>query len=152
VNYGKIYDIFISHSWRYHEDWMLLSKLFDAEKKIRWRNFSVPWYDPALDPNTELGARSIRNWLEGQIRPVFGFVLLDSVYGVKSARKWLDLEVELARAHAKPVIVLPAHGHATTSDEAKALADEAGQWDVASLLEAFERLTRRGAGQAAGAD
>jgi hypothetical protein len=152
VNSGKIYDIFISHSWRYHEDWMLLSKLFDAEKKIRWRNFSVPWYDPALDPNTELGARSIRNWLEGQIRPVFGFVLLDSVYGVKSARKWLDLEVELARAHAKPVIVLPAHGHATTSDEAKALADEAGQWDVASLLEAFERLTRRGAGQAAGAD
>jgi hypothetical protein len=111
----------------------------------------VPWYDPALDPNTELGARSIRSWLEGQIRPVFGFVLLDSVYAVKSARKWLDLEVELARVHAKPVIVIPAHGQTTPSDEAKALADEVGQWDVASLLEAFERLPR-GAGQAQGAN
>jgi hypothetical protein len=139
----RIYDIFISHAWRYHEDWMLLSKLFDAEKKIRWRNFSVPWYDPALDPNTELGARAIRSWIEGQIRPVFGFVLLDSVYAVKSARKWLGLEVELARVHGKPIVALPAHGQSTVSQDAMALADEATTWDVEAMLAAFERLGRR---------
>lgn len=144
-----MYDIFISHAWRYHEDWLALSKLFDAEKKIRWRNFSVPWYDPALDPNTELGARAIRTWLDGQIRPVFGFVLLDSVYTVKSARKWIDLELELARAHAKPVLALPAQGQSAVSDDARALADEAAGWDVDGILKAFERLSRRDSGEAA---
>jgi hypothetical protein len=150
VNAPKIYDIFISHAWRYHEDWMLLSKLFDAEKRIRWRNFSVPWYDPALDPNTELGARAIRTWLEGQIRPIYGFVLLDSVYAVKSARKWLDLEVELARGLAKPVIALPAHGQTTVSQDAAARADESGSWDIAALIEAFERIKGGTAGKDAG--
>jgi hypothetical protein len=148
VKTARTYDIFISHAWRYHEDWMALSKLFDAEKRIRWRNFSVPWYDPALDPNTELGARAIRTWLEGQIRPIFGFVLLDSVYAVKSARKWLDLEVELARGLAKPVIALPPHGQAAVSEDAAAIADELASWDVGALIEAFERLNRRPADEA----
>jgi len=24
-----------------------------------WRNFSVPWYDPGLDPNTEVSKRLV---------------------------------------------------------------------------------------------
>jgi hypothetical protein len=136
-----MYDIFITHAWRYHDDWIQLSSLFDAEKSIKWRNFSVPWYDPALDPNTELGARAIRSWIDGQIRPVIGTVLLDGVYAVKSTRKWLELEVELSRTHEKPVVVLPALGTTTISPEAKALADAAVDWDALQIIKALENLS-----------
>src|SRR4051794_24143733 len=95
------HDIFITHAWRYHDDWMRASELLDAEKSIKWRNFSVPWYDPALEPHTPLGAAAIRTWIDGQIRPVIGVILLDSVYAVNSAKKWLGIEVELARQHGK---------------------------------------------------
>jgi hypothetical protein len=136
-----MYDIFITHAWRYHDDWTQLSNLFDAEKSIKWRNFSVPWYDPAFDPNTELGARSIRSWIDGQIRPVVGTVLLDGVYAVKSTRKWLELEVELSRAHKKPVVVLPAHGTTTVSPEASSLADAAVEWDALQIIKVLEKLS-----------
>lgn len=137
-----MYDIFITHAWRYHDDWVRLSNLFDAEKTIKWRNFSVPWYDPALDPNTELGARAVRSWLDGQIRPVMGTVLLDSVYAVKSTRKWLELEVEISRGHAKPVVAIPAHGATTISDEALALADGSADWNAAGIIAMLEGLGR----------
>jgi hypothetical protein len=136
-----MYDIFITHAWRYHDDWIQLSSLFDAEKSIKWRNFSVPWYDPALDPNTELGARAIRSWIDGQIRPVIGTVLLDGVYAVKSTRKWLELEVELSRTHEKPVVVLPALGTTTISPEAKVLADAAVDWDALQIIKTLENLS-----------
>lgn len=135
-----MYDIFITHAWRYHDDWMRLSSLFDGEKTIKWRNFSVPWYDPALDPNTELGARAIRGWIDGQIRPVIGTVLLDGVYAVKSTRNWLKLEVELSRNHMKPVVVLPAHGTSTVSAEAAALADAVVGWDALQIVGVLENL------------
>lgn len=139
-----MHDIFITHAWRYHDDWVRVSNLFDAEKSIKWRNFSVPWYDPALDPNTELGARAVRAWLDGQIRPVMGTVLLDSVYAVKSTRKWLELEVEISRAHGKPVVVIPAHGATAISDEARALADGAAEWNAKGIIELLEQLGKAG--------
>jgi hypothetical protein len=139
-----MYDIFITHAWRYHDDWMRLSSLFDAEKSIKWRNFSVPWYDPAFDPNTELGARAIRNWIDGQIRPVIGTVLLDGVYAVKSARIWLELEVELSRNHGKPVVAIPPHGTPTVSAEATALADAVVGWDALEIVRVLEGLSAPG--------
>ena len=135
-----MYDIFITHAWRYHDDWTRLSNLLDAEKSIKWRNFSVPWYDPALDPNTELGAKAIRSWIDGQIRPVIGTVLLDGVYAVKSTRVWLALEVELSRVHKKPVVALPAHGTGAVSAEATALADAVVGWDALEIVNALQGL------------
>ncbi len=135
-----MYDIFITHAWRYHDDWIRLSNLLDAEKSIKWRNFSVPWYDPALDPNTELGAKAIRSWIDGQIRPVIGTVLLDGVYAVKSTRRWLELELELSRNHGKPVVAIPAHGTANVSAEAAALADAVVGWDALEIVRVLREL------------
>jgi hypothetical protein len=136
----RTYDIFISHAWRYHDDWTNLSNLFDSCKGLKWRNFSVPWYDPALDPNTELGARAVRSWIDGQIRPVMGVVLLDSVYAVKSTRKWLELEVELARTYAKPVVALPARNADGVAAEVAALSDAVVGWEPIEIIDKLELL------------
>ena len=84
----RIYDLFITHAWRYHDDWTRVGEMFDKLLGDSWRNFSVPWYDPALDPNTEVGKRLVHRWLEQQIVPTCGVILLSSVYENKSAQKW----------------------------------------------------------------
>jgi hypothetical protein len=66
----KLYDLFLTHAWRYHDDWTRMAEMLDHCDGVKWRNFSVPWHDPAMDANTEVGGRSIRNWLESQIVPV----------------------------------------------------------------------------------
>ena len=70
----RIYDLFITHAWRYHDDWTRVGEMLDKFLGDFWRNFSVPWYDPALDPNTEVGKRLVHRWLEQQIVPTCGVI------------------------------------------------------------------------------
>jgi len=135
------YDIFITHAWRYHDDWTRVGALLDRCAGLSWRNFSVPWYDPAMDPNTEIGARFIRRWLESQIIPVAVVVFLGSVYAVKSARKWLEMEVEMARRHNKPILGMPSFGETQLSSEAKALVDATSLWTEDAIAAAIRRMS-----------
>jgi hypothetical protein len=130
----RMYDLFITHAWRYHDDWTRVSEMFDKFLGDSWRNFSVPWYDPALDPNTEVGSRLIHRWLEQQILPTCGVILLSSVYENRSAQKWVILEVELARKYQKRIVGLPAFGVASMAPEAAALVDQQCPWDAGQII------------------
>ncbi len=101
------FDIFISHAWRYHDDWINFSKLLDSDNEQKWRNFSLPWHDPAINLNSELGSKFIRENLENQIIPVDCVVVLSSVYSIQSARKWVDMELFFAKKHKKLIIGAP---------------------------------------------
>lgn len=136
----RIYDIFITHAWRYHDDWVRAGELLDGALGGGWRNFSVPWYDPALDPNTEVGARLINRWLEQQIVPVTAVILLSSVFEIRSARKWVMLELELAWRHKKRIIGLPAFGSERMAPEAAALADVECPWDAKPIIAAMDSV------------
>jgi hypothetical protein len=134
----RIYDLFITHAWRYHDDWTRVGELFDKFLGDSWRNFSVPWYDPALDPNTEVGNRLVRRWLEQQIVPTCGVILLSSVYENKSARKWVVLEVELGRKYQKRIVGLPTFGTTDMAPEAASLADVQCPWDAQQIIAALD--------------
>lgn len=133
----RIYDLFITHAWRYHDDWTRVGEMFDKLLGNSWRNFSVPWYDPALDPNTEVGKRLVHRWLEQQIVPTCGVIILSSVYENKSAQKWSVLEVELARKYQKLVVGLPTFGAAHMAPEAAALVDVQCPWDAKQIIAAL---------------
>jgi hypothetical protein len=131
-------DIFITHAWRYHQDWKHLVDLLNAHGARGWRNFSLPWYDPALDPRTEKGGQAVRWNLESQIIPVHGVVLLASVLSEPGTRKWLDYELEMARKHDKPIIAVPPWGESAVSLEVSECADAVVGWEAPALLAAIE--------------
>lgn len=137
---GRRYDLFVTHAWRYHEDWARLVELLDGAPGLGWRNFSVPWYDPALDVRTESGGAAVRGLLEGQIAPVHAVILLDGVHRAGSARKWIDLELAFARRLRKPIVAVPPLDCGPVSAEALAAADAVAPWDAAALLAAVDRL------------
>ena len=134
----RMYDLFISHAWRYHDDWTRMGELLDGCPGLKWRNFSVPWYDPAMDPNTEVGGRFVHRWLEQQIVPACGVILLSSVWANKSARKWVELELDLARKHGKPVVAVPPFGEAEVPADAAARADAVCGWEPHDIVKAFD--------------
>ena len=135
-----MHDLFITHAWRYHEDWTKISEMLDSVPGLAWRNFSVPWHDPAMDPNSEVGGKFIRNFLETQIIPVDGVILLAGVYKINSARHWVNLEVDMARKHNKPVIGVPAIGEATVADEVKSLCEAIVGWDATALIATLDEI------------
>ena len=136
----RTYDIFITHAWRFHDDWNRFSELMDKRPGLAWRNFSLPWHDPAMDPNTEVGGRFIRSFLESQIIPVHLVVLLAGVYEIRSARRWLAMEVEMARKHNKPIIGMPAIGKDTVPEEVSVLCDVVGSWDGERVIAAMDEV------------
>lgn len=127
-------DVFICHAWRYHDDWNRLVQVLDSAG-VRWRNFSLPWHDPAIDPNTEAGMALLRRWLEGQIEPAHVVLVPSSVFVVKSARPWLDQEIAWARAAGKPVYAVTSSADGTLAPELAATADGVAPWDSKLLTE-----------------
>jgi hypothetical protein len=107
---------------------------------ILWRNFSLPWHDPAISPNTEVGGRFIRSSLESQIIPVHVVVLLAGVYAIRSARLWVDMEVEMAKKHNKPIIAMPAINKDSIPDELVTLCDASSGWDAARLMATIDEV------------
>lgn len=136
----RMYDFFMTHAWRYHDDWTRASELLDKVPGLSWRNFSLPWHDPAMNPNTPIGGKFIRDFLENQIIPVHGVVLLAGVYEIKSARRWVDLELEMARKHNKPIIGVPAIDATTVPDEVRALCDASVGWDMEELISCLDEI------------
>jgi hypothetical protein len=139
----RTYDLFITHAWRYHDDWKRLVNLFNAHDVRGWRNFSLPWYDPALDPRTESGGKIVRWQLETQIIPVQAVILLSSVLSEPGTRKWLDFELEMARKHNKPVLALPAWGETDVAPKVRETSTAVVGWDAAALLAAVDTATGR---------
>jgi hypothetical protein len=136
---ARAVDVFITHAWRYHRDWKLLVDLLNAHDLHRWRNFSLPWYDPALDPRTESGGKTVRWHLEAQIIPAHAVLLLTSVLSEPGTRKWLDYEIELSRKHGKPIIAIPPWGESEVNLEVSELADAVVGWDAAAIFEAVKQ-------------
>ncbi len=143
-------DLFVTHAWRYHDDWRHLVDLLNAHDVRGWRNFSLPWHDPALDPRTEAGGKAVRWHLETQIIPADAVVLLASVLSEPGTRKWLDLELALARKHGKPVIAVPAWGEQDVPPEVRASADAVVGWDAVALRAAVAVLRDQAASRRAG--
>ena len=124
MNSSKSYDLFVTHAWRFHDEWLQFVNLIDQAPGIDWRNFSLPWHDPAMKPNTELGRKFIHSFLENQIIPAQAVILLPGVYAINSARKWIDLEIEFARKHGKLIVGVSLSDEANVPQEVAKLCDD----------------------------
>lgn len=96
-------DLFIAHAWRVHDEWQSLVDLIDSIPDLTWRNFSVPWHDPALRPSTELGLQLIEEVYVSQIVSVDCCVIILDLLKSKSNARWLYKAVEIAKNNNVPV-------------------------------------------------
>ena len=133
-------DLFLTHAWRYHDDWKRMVEVLNAEGVRAWRNFSLPWDDPALDPRRPEGGQVVRGQLETQIIPCHAVVLLSGVYDQPASKKWVEMEIEMARRHAKPIIAVPSWGATEVSPDVRRLADVVAPWDGAVVMAETARL------------
>ncbi|GEM_PF-1690958 len=127
------YDIFIGHAWRFHEHWKNLARELDELEDFRWRNFSVPWHDPAFSANSDNGSRRIRRWLEAQIAPSQVVVVPDGIWEIRSARRWLEHEIDLARRSGIEVIAMTSPGKNNVDPSLLERVDTVITWGAAAL-------------------
>ena len=139
----RTHDLFLTHSWRFHEDWRRLVDLLNAHNVRAWRNFSLPWYDPALDPRTEAGGKTVRWHLETQIIPAHAVILLCRLLSEPGARKWIDFELAAAKKYRKPVLALPTWGETDVPAEIRGTVAGVVPWDAAAVFAAVEEVQKQ---------
>tara|TARA_Y100000768_G_C23956185_1_gene672930 strand:+ start:927 stop:1343 length:417 start_codon:yes stop_codon:yes gene_type:complete len=100
-------DCFITHVWRQSPQWVTFEKFLFSDQLIEWRNFSLPWHDPALKVGSGLGQKLVMSNLTHQITPTDIFFLLESLYEKKSNLFWLNFQINVAKKNNIPIILVP---------------------------------------------
>ena len=129
----KTYDTFISHAWRYHDDYNRMVQLLDNAPYFTWRNYSVPRHDPA-DANN---ATRLREALRRQIRPVNIVVVLAGVYATHS--DWIQFEIDYAAALGKTIVGIRPWASQRIPVAVQSAAAEMVGWNTSSIVDAIRR-------------
>ncbi len=126
------YNLFISHSWTYENQYNNLIGLLDSAQRFLYRNYSVPKNDPIhnADNTTQLKA-AIRN----QMQHASCVIVLAGVYATYS--KWINIEIELAKEMNKTIIAVRPWASKAISSVVRDNADEIVGWNTASIVKAI---------------
>ena len=135
----RTYNLFISHSWTYEDQYERLVALLQARGYFDWRNCSVPKNDPLHTNGTY---RELYNAIKNQISPSSVVLILAGVYS--SYSKWIDKEIHIGQNEfytPKPIIAIEPWGSKNTSTKVKEAADIIVRWNTESIVSAIREVT-----------
>lgn len=140
MNKKKIYNIFISHAWKYTEHYKQIVKWLDeAEKEgeFFWKNYSVPEHDPKINPNEEDGKAILKEALKKQIKPASIILILSGMYTNYS--DWIKFEIKTADELKKHIIGIKPWGQKKIPSEISRNADNLVGWNKKSIIEEIKK-------------
>ena len=141
---SKIHHLFISHAWKYNEEYDRLVNLLnsvrdDPVRQFSYKNYSVPKHDPLFDPDTEVGERKLKLELDSQISPASCVLVISGMY--VPYRKWIQAEIEIAQRYRKPIIGVVPRGQERVPIEVQNVANEMVGWSTESIIAAIRRYS-----------
>jgi hypothetical protein len=125
------YKIFISHAWRYSDDYYRVERLLGEAPNFSWRNLSVPSHEGIAAHDTEELAKRLRD----QMRPANGFIIISGMYATHSA--WIDFEIAFSRRIGRPIIGITPWGSERTPLVIQNAAAEMVGWNGGSIVRAI---------------
>lgn len=137
--YLKTYDLFISHSWNYNDDYYKLEKLLKNALNFKWRNYSVPFHDPLIDPKTKSGKNELITLLDKQVKPVNCVIILGGMYAAHSS--WILEEIELAKRYNKPIVGIYPRGQLKMPLVVQGAANQIVGWNTLSIVAAIRNCS-----------
>lgn len=130
-----MYNLFISHSWTYGDEYDRLVQLLDAAPYFSYKNYSVPKDDPIHNAPYDY---QLKNAIQKQMSPASCVLILAGLYATYS--KWINIEIDLAKTMGKKIIAIEPWGSERTSAVVKSNADRVVGWNTNSIVEAIRAL------------
>lgn len=128
------YNLFISHSWTYGNQYDGLVRLLNANSNFSYKNYSVPKDNPI---HHALNDAQLKEAIRKQMQPASCVIILAGVYSTYS--KWINIEISLANDMGKRIIAVEPWGSQRTSLIVKNVADDIVGWNTSSIINAIRR-------------
>ncbi len=135
----KTYDLFISHAWKYGEDYDRLEKLLKNAPYFYCRNYSAPKEKPLELSKSYVTKSEIMDALDRKIRPVNVVLVISGMY--YNHREWMQYELDKAYALGKPIIAIEPWGNSMMPTEITAVANRRVGWNTNSIVSAIREVS-----------
>jgi len=139
VKVARVYNLFISHSWAYGQQYEGLINLLN-NGDIHYRDYSVPKDDPIHNAKN---SKALYEAIKAQISPSSIVIILAGVYS--SYSEWIDKEIKIAKTEfstVKPILAVAYWGAERTSQRVKNSADKVVRWQTSSIVSAIKDLCK----------
>ena len=130
-----MYNLFISHAWKYNNEYYNLVDLLNVAPYFYWKNYSVPEHD-ALDTTTN---KELDDALHNQIRPCSAVLIIAGMY--YNYRKWIQREIKIANEYNKPIIVIRPRGQERMPAELTSSEYHQVNWNTDSIISAIRNYS-----------
>ncbi len=132
----KNYRIFISHAWRYDDDYRRMENLLKAASLFEYSSHSVPRHDP-LKGGSDI---ELEEQLRNQISGTNAVLILAGMYVNYS--KWIQTEIDIAKAMDKPIIGIEPWGSTRIPVQVQSVAKEMICWNTSSVVSAIRKWAK----------
>ena len=132
------YRIFISHAWKYGEEYMRLVQLLDQAPNFSYYNYSAPKERP-LELTSEWASKSeIQRAISNKIGKAQIELVLGGMYA--DYHDWMQYEVDEAKRMGKPILLIKPWGQTMIPRYLQDVADDIVGWNTDSIVSAIRRL------------
>ena len=134
----RTFNLFISHSWTYSDQYTRLVALLQNRGYFSFRDYSVPRDDPIHSAGT---IAELRQAIKQQMAPCSVVLILAGVYATHS--RWINEEIDLAKegfSDPKPIIAIAPWGSQRISSTVQVAADKIVRWNTESVVSAIREL------------
>lgn len=133
----RTYNLFISHSWSYSDDFDRLRDLLDNRLYFSYVDYSVPKDDPVHTSGTD---KELYKAIVNKMRPCHIVLIMAGVYSTHS--KWINKEIQAAIegfSNPKPIIGVIPWGQNNVSSAVTNNVDALVRWNTESIVDAIRR-------------
>lgn len=135
--YLKTYDLFVSHAWKYDDDYNRFVNLLNQASYFKYRNYSVPNYKPKFNPYKPVSNQELSQGLSNQIKPVNCVIIIAGMYA--AYRDWIHHEIEWAQYYKKPIIGVKPWAAQKTPTFVQDTSNEMVNWNTDSIVSAIRK-------------
>lgn len=131
----KDYRLFISHAWKYGNDYNRLINLLDNANLFSYYNYSAPQEKPLFPPGTPMTNRDIAEKIKYKIQPSQIILVLSGMYTTYS--DWMKYEIDIAKSMNKPIIGIKPWGQERIPSYVQQNATTMVNWQTNSIISAI---------------
>lgn len=135
---AKTYNIFISHSWSYSDDYEKLTGLLSKRPYFFYNDYSIPKDDPVHTSGTD---RELYEAILNKMRACHVVLIMAGVYSTYS--KWINKEIQAAKtgfSNPKPIVAVKPWGQTNVSSVVARNADQLASWSTESIVNAIRAI------------